>query len=169
MQTIKDWAEFYKEKRLWIYPYNLEEKQWLYWKNLKTKEEYYQVFDTWNWKNSTGVKLVVGKKGVRVVEITNKELLKKALQLLNLPEDYPWIIYRQSRYGIIVDTPSVSIRTKGMGNRSFKHVLLLWEGYCVLPATGIPVYFYKNRIPTGHPQQIEDDKFLDSVEALVNM
>lgn len=167
MQTIKDWASFYRERRLWIYPYNLEEKQWLYWKNLKSESQYNDMFNVWDWDNSTGIKLVVGKKGVRVLEVTNKQLLKKALHLLNLSEDYPWIIYSQSKYGIVVDTPGVSKRTSGITNRSFKQVLMLWDGYYVLPATGIPVYFYKNRIPTEHPQQIEDVKFLDSVNKLI--
>lgn len=169
MRTIKDWAEFYREKRLWVYPYNLEEKEWTYWKSMNNIADYEQLFNGWAWNESTGIKLVVGKKGIRVVEVTNKELLKRALQLLNLQEDYPWIVYGHSKYDIIVDTPSVSIRTKGMSNRSFKYVLLLWEGYYVLPAPGIPRYFYKNRIPTGHPKQIADDALLDCVEAIIGI
>ena len=46
MQTIKDWVSFYRERRLWIYPYNLEEKQWLYWKNLKSESQYNDMFNT---------------------------------------------------------------------------------------------------------------------------
>lgn len=167
MQTIEDWAEFYKDKRLWVYPYNLEEKQWLYWKNLKSKEDYNQVAQEWDWNDSTGIKLVVGKRGARVVEVTNKQLLKKALHLLNLPEDYSWVIYSQSRYGIIVDTPGVSKRTNGMSNKSFKQVLLLWDGYYVLPSVGIPRYFYRNQIPQGHPKQIQDEVLLNCINKLV--
>lgn len=167
MNIIQNWVQFYMEKRLWVYPYNLDEKAWLYWKNLKSQTEYEQASQTWDWNNSTGIKLVVGKKGVRVVEVTNKQLLKKALNLLGLPEDYPWIIYSQSKYGIIVDTPNVSSKVKGIGNRGYKQVLLLWEGYYVLPSSGIPVYFYKNRIPTGHSKQIADDTLLNCVEVLV--
>lgn len=107
MQTIRDWAEFYKEKRLWVYPYNLDEKPWLYWKNIKSDTEYNLTSNQWNWDANIGIKIVVGKKGVRVIEVTNKQLLKKALQLLNLPEEYPWVIYSQSKYGIIIDTPGI--------------------------------------------------------------
>lgn len=167
MQTIRDWVEFYKEKRLWVYPYNLEEKQWLYWKNLKSKEDYEQASKDWNWNDSIGIKLVVGKRGARVVEVTNKQLLKKALHLLNLSEDYPWIIYSQSRYGIVVDTPGVSRKTNGMTNKSFKQVLLLWDGYYALPSVGVPRYFYNNRIPQGHPKQIQDDVLLDCINKLI--
>ena len=167
MQTIKDWASFYRERRLWIYPYNLEEKQWLYWKNLKSEYQYNDMFNAWDWNNSTGIKLIVGKKGVRVLEVTNKQLLKKALRLLNLPEDYPWIIYSQSKYGIVVDTPGISKRTKGITNKSFKQVLLLWDGYYALPSIGIPRYFYQNRVPKVHPKQIEDDRLLNCINKLI--
>lgn len=167
MNSLQDWAQFYTEKRLWIYPYNLEEMEWLYWKKLNSKEEYEQAAQEWDWKSSTGIKLIVGKKGIRVVEVTNKQLLKKALNLLDLPEDYSWVIYSQSKYGIIIDTPNVSSRMKGMGNRSYKQVLLLWEGYYVLPSIGMPVYFYNNRVPMRHPKQISDDRLLDSFESLI--
>lgn len=167
MQTIKDWASFYRERRLWVYPYNLEEKQWIYWKNLKSENQYNDMFNAWDWNNSIGIKLVVGKKGVRVLEVTNKKLLKKALRLLNLPEDYSWIIYSQSKYGMVVDTPGTSKRTSGMTNRSFKQVLMLWDGYYVLPSVGITRYFYNNQVPQGHPKQIQDDMFLDCISKLI--
>ena len=101
------------------------------------------------------------------MEVTNKKLLKKALRLLNLPEDYPWIIYSQSKYGIVVDTPGASKRTNGMTNRSFKQVLMLWDGYYVLPSVGIPRYFYNNQVPQGHPKQIQDDMLLDCITKLI--
>lgn len=167
MQTIRDWAEFYKEKRLWVYPYNLDEKPWLYWKNIKSDTEYNLTSNQWNWDANIGIKIVVGKKGVRVIEVTNKQLLKKALQLLNLPEEYPWVIYSQSKYGIIIDTPGISIRTKGMTNRYFKHALLIWNGSYVIPSPGVPRYFYKNQIPQSHPKQIEDDVLMDCLNRLM--
>lgn len=169
MKSIRDWVSFYTGKRLWIYPYNMEEIEWLYWKGLKSDNEYNMIFQGLDWEEYTGIKLVVGKKGVRVVEVTNKQLLKKALSLLGLPEDYPWIIYSQSKYGIVVDTPGISKRTKGITNKSFKQVLLLWDGYYVLPSIGIPRYFYQNRIPEGHPKQIEDDRLLNCIDALINI
>lgn len=167
MQAIIDWASFYTEKGLWVYPSDLEEKQWVYWKGIKTDKDYKQVCSKWSWNSTASIKLVVGKKGVRVLEVTNKRLLKKALVLLGLPEEYHWLIYSQSKYGIIIDTPSVSILTKGMKNRPFKQVRLLWEGYYSLPSVGVPIYFYKNRKPTGHPTQIPDELFLNCLENLI--
>lgn len=169
MRIIKDWAEFYRERRLWVYPYNLKEKEWTYWKSINNTADYEQLFNGWAWNESTGIKLVVGKKGIRVVEVTNKELLKRALQLLRLSEAYSWIIYSPSRYGIVIDTPGVSLRTKGITNKSFRQVLLLWNGYYVLPSTGVPRYFYNNRIPQGHPKQIADDVLLDCMEAIISI
>lgn len=169
MQTIKDWAEYYREKRLWIYPCNFEEKQWLYWKNLKSEHQYNDMYNAWEWNNSIGIKLVVGKKGVRVVEVANKKLLKKALKMLELPKDYSWIVYSLSKYGIVIDTPGVSLRTKGIRNRDSKQASFLWDGYYLLPSRDVPIYFYENRFPIGHPKQLEDDRLLNCVEALINM
>ena len=169
MQAIKDWAIFYKEKRLWVYPYNLKEEGWIYWKKLKSNDDYMTVFNSWDWEESNGIKLVVGKKGVRVIEVSTKKLLKKALALLGLDDGYPWIIYSKSGYGIIVDTPGVSIRTKGMSNKSFKQLLLLWDGYYVLPSIGVSRYFYKNQVPQEHPRQIEDDGLLNCIDTLIQI
>lgn len=167
MNTLIDWARFYADKRLWIYPCNLKENEWLFWKNLKSNNDYDREAQLWDWDNSDGIKLIVGKKGVRVLEVTSKQTLKKALTLLELPKDYPWIIYSQSRYGIIVDTPGVSKITKGIQNKSFKKLSILWEGYYMLPSTGIPRYFYKNLLPQSHPKQISDDILINCFEKLV--
>lgn len=167
MNTIEDWVRYYLQLRLWVFPYNIEEKPWLFWKGLKDNKKYEELSKNWSWSSAQGIKLIVGKKGIRVLEVGNKLLLKKATKLLGLPDDYSWIIYQRNKYGIVLDTPGVSKETKGVCNRSFKNVLMLWDGYYVLPCTGIPVYFYKNRIPTGHPKQIEDELFLKSVELLL--
>lgn len=167
MNTIKEWADFYTEKRLWVYPYNLEEKEWLYWKSMKSNYDYNDLFQTWDWNKSAGIKLVIGKKGVRVIEVSNKRLLKKALQLLDLPENYSWIICHTSGYGIIVDTPNVSKCVSGMTNKSYKSLQLLWEGYYVLPCVGVPRYFYKNNIPTEHPKQVTDEVYVNCVKDLI--
>lgn len=166
MSTIAAWARFYVDKKLWVYPYNLEENGWLYWKNLKSDDAYNQVALLWDWTSSMGIKLVVGKKGVRVIEVHNRTVLAKALTLLGLPKDYPWITYSTARYGIIVDTPNVSQRVKGMGNRGYKNLTVIWEGYYVLPCVNIPRYFYSNRIPDGHPIQVSDDVFMDCIDIL---
>lgn len=166
MNTIQDWLEYYKSLRLWVYPCNMEEKPILFWKGLKSNDEYEKLFKEWPW-SMDGIKLVVGKKGVRVLEVSNKLLLKKALRLLDLPKDYQWIIYRREGYGIVVDTPSVSNVTKGMINRNYKRVKMFWDGYYELPSIGSAIYFYKNLVPTGHPKQIEDNVFINCLNNLI--
>lgn len=165
MTTISEWAEYYKKMRVWVFPYMSQEMQWKFWKN-KHDMDYWNLSKTWAWNDDTGLKLVVGKKGIRVIELHNRDLLDKALSLLGLPEDYPWIIVSCLGYGIVVDTPNVSSCVFGMTNRGYKDVLLLWEGYYVLPTTGIPRYFYKNRMPSEHPTQVTDEVFVDCVDIL---
>jgi hypothetical protein len=167
MNTIEDWTSYYLQLRLWVFPYNIEEKPWLFWKSLRDNKKYEELSKDWNWSSAQGIKLIVGKKGIRVLEVGNKKLLKKAVKLLGLPDDYFWIIHQRNKYGIVVDTPGVSNMTKGICNKGFKNILRLWEGYYVLPSTGIPVYFYKNRIPTSHPKQIDDEVFLKCINTLI--
>lgn len=165
MNTIKDWAEWYQQRKVWVFPYNTQEESWSFWKN-KNDKDYFNISKTWHWNEALGLRLVVGKKGVRVIEVSNKRLLFQTLKLLGLPKDYPWVIYSSAGYGIVVDTPNVSKRVFGLTNRGYKKVLLLWEGYYVLPTTDIARYFYENRVPQGHPAQISDDLYLDCVESL---
>lgn len=166
-RSLLERAEYYCLQKIWVYPYNLKEKPIVFWKNIKNSEDYRALFQSWDWDDAIGVKLVVGKKGVRVLEVKTKTLLKKALRLLGLPEDYRWVLYSPTRYGIVIDTPGVSIASKGMSNRSYKNVLMLWDGYYVLPAEGIPVYFYQNRVPIDHPTQVQDEVFFKCVNHLI--
>lgn len=166
MRTIEEWTAYYHQLKLWIYPCSLKEKPLLFWKKVKTDEDYTAISKEWDWCDCRGIQLVVGKKGVRVLEVTTERLLKKALHLLGLPKDYSWIIYSKSRYGIVMDTPGISPLSKGMSNKSFKKISLLWEGYYVLPSINIPRYFYMNRTPIEHPQQVRDDVLITTVNQL---
>ena len=165
-KSLLKWADYYCQQKVWIYPYNLKESPIVFWKNIKNNEDYQSLYKSWNWNTFTGIKLVIGKKGSRVIEVKTKVLLKKALNLLGLPKDYDWIIYGPTKYGIVVDTPGVSIESKGMSNRSLKKVLILWDGYYMLPTPGVSVYFYQNRIPQCHPMQVKDEVFFKCIKYL---
>ena len=139
MNNLLNWAEYYKNLRIWVCPYDIEEPSLSFIKKIKNDKDYQELSKTWNWIQTEGVKLIIGKKGIRVLEVNNKQMLKKALKILQLPEEYPWIIYKQTGYGIIIDTPGISAITKGMTNKSYKNILMLWEGFYVLPSTNMPI------------------------------
>lgn len=163
MNTIQDWAEYYRQKRLWVFPYNIGDTSmayWKYWRNIK-EPQYVDLYEGYNWNNVDGIKVVVGKKGIRVLvlnsienEKNKMECLYRALAVLKLPTDYPWIIEIEKRFAIIVDTPSDII---GMGNRTYAECLLLWEGSFVMPSSSNNRHFYKNRLPEERPIQIKNE------------
>ena len=163
MNTIQDWAEFYRQKRLWVFPYNIGDTSmayWKYWRDIK-EPQYVDQYGGYNWNNVDGIKVVVGKKGIRVLilnsienENSKMECLYRALAILKLPNDYPWIIEIGNRFAIIIDTPSDLM---GMGNRTYAECLLLWEGSFVMPSSSNNRNFYKNRLPEEHPTQIKNE------------
>ena len=67
MKTIKEWAEFYKELRIWVYPYlnYYEQFQWKHWRNMDNST-YDVEYSTYDWNSANGLNVVAGKKGVMI-------------------------------------------------------------------------------------------------------
>ena len=63
MNTIKEWADFYVGKRLWVYPYRDDNEQfkWLDWRNMKNPD-YEEKYTTYDWGTANGINVVTGKK-----------------------------------------------------------------------------------------------------------
>lgn len=160
---MRQLADHLKSLKVWVIPYNQPQ---IPWRELKGMDErkYSSLYDEWDWNCATGINLIVGKRGIRVMELHDRNRLEEALSALGLPEDYPWIIDSVGSIAIVVDTPNVSPKVFGMTNRGYEKVLLLWEGYYALPFTGIERYFYRNRFPTEHPKQVLDDVFINCIE-----
>lgn len=165
MQTLQEWANYYQRMKVWVFPFSLEEVAWKFWKD-KKDADYLALFKTWDWDGESGLKLVVGKKGIRMIELSDREQLSEVLSLLELPDDYPWIIDSVQGLGIVVDTPSATHSVFGLGNKSNSYCRLLWEGYYVLPSIHVSQYFYKNRMPTDHPSQVLDSLFVNCLNYL---
>lgn len=170
MESIREWAEYYKKLKVWVYPEPQFEYEFQEW-NGKKDIDYQQVFTQWDLNSSIGLRLMVGRKGVRVVEMvrdvsdnTTDKHLHSILNCLGLPDDYPWIIESHDRLGVIVNTPGVSSRTVGRSNGCFGRDILIWRGSYVLPSMDKTICFYKDRLPKVPPTQISDDVLLDYVE-----
>lgn len=171
---LEGWVKYYQDLKLWIFPYPEHSYSLSFWKG-KSDVDYKNISKDWSWNNNIGLKLLVGKKGIRVLELpkgqdmlSNQNILNSLLIKLGLPSYYPWIIERDNKYGIVVDTPGVSPRTKGMKNRYYGEYLLVWEGEYVLPPSNDIVKFYNNIIPKEHPIQISDDILFGCIESLQN-
>lgn len=160
----------YQHLRIWVYPNYQDDrsypwKEWLYWRNMK-EEEYYVKFNRCDWSSMRGIKLVVGKKGIRVLIIKNvadkddafrQAIIDKILQELSLPQDYAWVIDSYSTISIIVDTKNDPM---GQSNLGLKEVTMLWEGTISLPSLGDSSTFH-NGFPKYRPVQIDASVFLN--------
>lgn len=174
MNSIQDWAEYYRQNRLWVFPCNsgnTSMSYWKYWRDLK-EPQYLKQYEDYIWNEAEGVKVVVGKKGIRVLilngienEKSKTELLYRVLALLNLPVDYSWIIEIGNSLAIIIDTPSDVI---GMGNRTYAECLLLWEGSFAMPSSSNNRQFYKNRLPAERPVQIKNELLFVCIKDILN-
>ena len=111
MNTLQEWAEFYKELRVWVYPFNdyYESFEWKHWRN--TEEQGYEdEFKTYNWNAAKGINIVTGKKGVIVLRFPKDEDIRYAnnslsnvLSVLGLPHDYDWVIESETTLSVLID------------------------------------------------------------------
>lgn len=178
MQGIQDWIRFYQDKRMWVIPFDHPGYDLPFLKKLKSEDDYKEEAKSYKWDETRGLKLLVGKKGIRVLVFNNlfdkdikyKEwLLETVLPMLGLPIDYSWIVERETSLSIIMDASNISPRTKGLQEEFFKGGMLIWQGTFAIPSTGCYSYFYRNRIPHDRPISIQDTVILDCYEKLESL
>jgi len=102
------------------------------------------------WKDAVNVYAVIGKNGIRVLQVEGDRFIDVALYLLDLPFDYLWAGYNY----IIVECPDDSIENFNSESDGIK---LIWQGYFVLHYSP-----YKN----GKPLHVEKDKLFKCIETL---
>ena len=68
---LKDYVAYYRGMKLWVFPYNKDTEMdyWKYWKTVN-EGEYEAMYSNFTWNSSTGIKLILGKKGAGVLEKT---------------------------------------------------------------------------------------------------
>ena len=66
MNSIQEWADFYKGLKIWVYPYKdySDQFHWLDWKNFKDFEYESETFD---WSSANGINVIAGKNGIMVL------------------------------------------------------------------------------------------------------
>ena len=173
MYTLREWAEYYQRMGIWVYPYNHPEFSKMELKKIN-KDTYPEMAKIFNWEEATGIKAVVGKKGIRVLilkDFIDKEqsykdnMLGDVIEHLGLPSDYPWIINSEDTLGILLDTTELLKERRDY--ISYKWGTLLVEGYYILPPFNNTIVFYKDYVPQAHPHpQVRQDQLSGCIKHL---
>ena len=173
-KSLNDYAEYYFNKCLFVCPYYGGKIDWKDWKNRVQNEEDVRSY---TWKTFEGISLVAGKKGIRVLKFMDIEemgivkvftIVKEALDILHLPEDYPWVVLTSSSISIIVESPDdiQGMRNKSYpGRKDFKigHTILLWQELFTLPTTNPRIHFLSS-FPDERPMHVTNTKIFKCLD-----
>ena len=160
MKTLKEWADFYVGKRLWVYPYRdyYEQFHWLDWRNMKDPD-YAEKYTTFEWDSANGINVITGKKGILIILFHKDEnknyannSLNNILNILGLPKDYDWVVEDNTTFSIVLDVYDMPM---GKIQKRYREISLIYEDHFILPP-GIEKYesWYKNGIPRIRPVQM---------------
>lgn len=172
--SLQDYAEYYFSKCMNVCPYYGGKLDWNEWKYKDQKKE---DIESYTWNTFEGVSLVVGKKGIRALKFMNIEdmdimkvcvIIKEALDILYLPEDYPWVVLTSSSISIIVESPDdiQGMRNKSYpGRKDFKigHTILLWQELLTLPTTNPRIHFLSS-FPDERPMHVTNTKIFKCLD-----
>ena len=165
--SIQDWAEYYFNKGINVIPDN-EHFDWVDWRHKKQSFEELRGYD---WASAKDIYAVVGKKGIRVLSILRVEnesidlrnlLVERALSLLGLPYDYPWVIDYCDAICVFVESAD---DIPGMKSRKYRDIELLWQDTLVLPIGG-SVHFYYGEQPQKRPTHVSNDLLLKCFDTM---
>lgn len=175
MGKFKEEIEKYWQRKVYVYPFTnvLDNLKWSEWRNVKDTEYINRMY-TYYETEAIGLKLVAGKKGVCGIGIrrdTNdrhsRGIVRTALSLLNLPEDYLWVIHTPHEYIIIVDLQEGLSSTD---QKLFENVRIIWEEDIQLPnryeKDSYPVQFMNLFFPSKHPTQISKSTLYKGITKL---
>lgn len=143
------------------------------WEHLITKRQTIEELIDYEWENATGIGCVLGYNNIRCIDIdgvTDLNLLKEILELLNLPLNYEWAILTGSGNGLHIYIKSEEHnfvihngQTKAFyPNKAYGHKFnileLRWKYHCVLPPSihkSYNSYKFINGIPKSLPQSLD--------------
>jgi len=135
----------------------------------------------WNvdWESMTGVGAILGNNCIRALDIDGVNLqdfhhhhyLEESLELLGLPEDYEWVVYSGSDFGIhiyfkaeIIDDRALQneVFIYNSANGEFNQIELRYRAFLVLPpstnANGGKYRFRFGEIPKYPPLSVSIDR-----------
>lgn len=160
--SLYDRAMFYYRNGIYVYPVYQDPLFGMdtIYKRVETPPNWEEVWEgkiqneddirKFKWKDAVNVYAVIGKNGIRVLQVEGDRFIDMALYLLDLPFDYLWAGYNC----IIVECPDDSIENFNSESDGIK---LIWQGYFVLHYSP-----YKN----GKPLHVKKDKLFKCIETL---
>ena len=172
MKTIQDWAEFYKDLRVWVSPCkDAHTSFYREWKPVRNDDDYKVLFDQTAWNTQDGIELITGKKGSMVISFRkdeennySKQSMLKVLSILGLPKDYDWVVESDYTYGIVLDVHSLPM---GKITKNYRDFHLYWEDFYPLPpGVNSYKYWFTNGLPRKHPEAIAWSVFVDKLQEI---
>ena len=164
---IQDWAEYYFNRGINVIPDN-EHFDWVDWRHKKQTIEELRDYD---WASAKDIYAIVGKKGIRVLSILKVEdesidlrniLVERALSLLELPYDYPWVVDYCDAICVFVESAD---DIQGMKSLKYNDIELLWQDTLCLPTGGSTHFFYGEK-PQKRPTHVSNDLLLKCFETM---
>lgn len=170
MRTLRDWAEYYYEMGILVYPFPSQHYPWDSVEEWATFNQTLQIVRNYKWELFESLMGVSGKNGIRVLRLNiNKEdaeyrsyCIDRIFSLLKL-ERYPWVIDTKDALEIIINCQSFFPPETFFG---FRDMVLIYKGNFPLPCTGEEASFYFNGIPTIKPAVITQKALADCIEVL---
>lgn len=167
MESMKEWAEFYFSNKIYIIP-DTECFEWAEW---RSKIQTIEDLRGYDWASSKEVYAIIGKKGIRALSISGLEnvsidyknlLVERALSLLGLPFDYPWVVDYGDAICVIIESAD---DRQGLKSQKFRDIELLWQDTLCLPTAGSE-HFYYGELPKKRPTHISNDVLLNCFEMM---
>lgn len=165
--NIQEWAEYYFNKGINIIPDN-EHFDWADWRH---KKQTIEELRGYNWASAKDIYAVVGKKGIRVLSLLRVEnesvdyrdlLVERAISLLGLPYDYPWVVDYGDAICVFVESAD---DIQSMKSQKYRDIELLWQDTLTLP-TGSSMHFYHGEQPQKRPMHVSNDELLKCFDAM---
>lgn len=165
--NIQEWAEYYFNKGINVIPDN-EHFDWVEWRH---KKQTIEELRGYNWASAKDIYAVVGKKGIRVLSLLRVEnesvnyrdlLVERAISLLGLPYDYPWIVDYGDAICVFVESAD---DIQSIKNQKYRDIELLWQDTLCLP-TGSSIHFYYGNTPQKRPAHVSNNLLLKCFETM---
>ena len=139
---------------------------------IRSKQQESQLLLNEDWLNASGLGLALGWNDYRAIDFDYvhysemDETIHQCLQMLGLPDNYPWVVRSGSMNGFHIIIRVKEFMDKDAAPLAFAYLAsekqrieLRWKGHLVLPPSvhnsGGKYAFYREQIPSTKPQYVE--------------
>ena len=154
------------------------------WFHLKVKRQSEQELENLPWEFATGIGTILGYKRLRALDIdfiSDKSLIYNFLEILELPDDYEWVVKSGSGKGFHIifycsqhEFPVSVNQNKAFKSKAsndgeiFERLELRWCGHLVLPPSnhrsGETYSFLSGKMPSNPPMELKLESLNNFIE-----